>query len=87
MTQGGKTLQKVGPKLIRGAIEDVYQTPFRLLGKLGKKKVYRVKTKTQKVCKIITIKLFLIHFMENRSQTKTSYTINVYMLMKTEQEF
>ena len=26
---------KIAPQIIRGAIEDVYKTPFRLLGKLG----------------------------------------------------
>ena len=31
-------IQKVVPKIIRGAIEDVYKTPFRLRGHLGKKK-------------------------------------------------
>ena len=50
LTQGGGTLQKVGPKLIRGAIEDVYQTLFRLLEKFDKK-VYRIKTENQETAK------------------------------------
>ena len=29
--------QKIAPQIIRGAIEDVYKTPFRLLGNLSKK--------------------------------------------------
>lgn len=29
-------MERVLPKILRGAIEDVYQTPFRLLGKFGK---------------------------------------------------
>ena len=37
LTQG----KEIGPKLIRGATEDAYQTPFRLLGKFGKKKAGR----------------------------------------------
>ena len=35
ITQGGKEAERVLPKILRGAIEDVYQTPFRLLGNLG----------------------------------------------------
>ena len=32
ISQGGKEVERVLPKILRGAIEDVYQTPFRLLG-------------------------------------------------------
>ena len=31
--QRGKEIERVLPEILRGAIEDVYQTPFRLLGK------------------------------------------------------
>ena len=48
LNQDEQTLQNVGPKLIRGAIEDVYQTPFRLLGKFGKKKFTELKQKINK---------------------------------------
>ena len=34
--QGGKEAERVLPKIVRGAIEDVYQTLFRLLEKFGK---------------------------------------------------
>ena len=34
---GGAEIEQIAPKIIRGAIEDVYKTPFRLLGNLGKK--------------------------------------------------
>ena len=34
---GGAEIERIAPKIIRGAIEDVYKTPFRLLGNLGKK--------------------------------------------------
>ena len=37
ITQGGAELRQIGPKLLRGAIEDAYKTPFRLLGDFGKK--------------------------------------------------
>ena len=35
----GKQIQKIAPQIISGAIEDVYETPFRLLGKFGKQKI------------------------------------------------
>ena len=38
--QRGYKVEKIGPKMIRGAIEDVYKTPFRLLGNLGKKNLH-----------------------------------------------
>ena len=34
---GGAEIEWVAPKIIKGAIEEVYKTPFRLLGNLGKK--------------------------------------------------
>ena len=33
ISDGGKEMERVLPKLLRGANEDVYQTPFRLIGK------------------------------------------------------
>ena len=38
INSGGQQIQKIAPQIIWGAIEDVYKTPFRLLGKLGKQK-------------------------------------------------
>ena len=35
----GKQIQKIAPQIISGATEDVYKTPFRLLGKFGKQKI------------------------------------------------
>ena len=32
---GGAEVERVLPKILRGAIEKVYKTPFRLLGNLG----------------------------------------------------
>ena len=34
---GRAEIERVAPKIIRGAIEEVYKTPFILLGNLGKK--------------------------------------------------
>ena len=48
ISQGGKELERVVPKILRGAIEDVYQTPFRMLGNLGKKTVNNIKRKILK---------------------------------------
>ena len=42
---GGPEIERVAPKIIKGAIEDVYKTPFRLLGNLGKKKFQKIKRK------------------------------------------
>ena len=43
--QGGKEAEKILPKILGGAIEDVYQTPFRLLGKFGKQQLNKLKSK------------------------------------------
>ena len=41
--QAGVEVERVAPKIIRGAIEEVYKTPFRLLGSLGKKHFMKIK--------------------------------------------
>ena len=40
---GGAEVERIAPKIIRGAIEEVYKTPFRLLGNLGKKQFQKIK--------------------------------------------
>ena len=42
---GGAEIERVAPKIIREAIEEVYKTPFRLLGNLGKKQFQKIKRK------------------------------------------
>ena len=42
---GGAEVERVAPKIIKGAIEEVYETPFRLLGNLGKKQFQKIKEK------------------------------------------
>ena len=42
---GSSETERVAPKIIRGAIEEVYKTPFRLLGNLGKKQFEKIKRK------------------------------------------
>ena len=41
-----KELKQIAPSLIRGAIEDLYKTLFRLLGSLGRKKYKALKKKS-----------------------------------------
>ena len=40
---GGTEIERIAPKIIRGAIEEVYKTPFRLLGNLDKKQFQKIK--------------------------------------------
>ena len=47
-TQGVKEMERVLPKMLRGTIEDFYQTPFRLLGDLGKQQFNKIKKKILK---------------------------------------
>ena len=42
---GGVEIKHVAPKIFRGAIEEVYKTPFRMLGNLGKKQFQKIKRK------------------------------------------
>ena len=45
ISQGEKEVERVLPKILRGVIEDVYQTPFRLLENFGKQQLNRLKNK------------------------------------------
>ena len=47
-TQGVKEMERVLPKMLRGTIEDVYETPFRLLGDFGKQQFNKIKKKILK---------------------------------------
>ena len=40
---GKAEIERVPPKIIRGAIEEVYKTSFRMLGNLGKKHFQEIK--------------------------------------------
>ena len=42
---GASEIERVAPKIVRGAIEEVYKTPFRLLRNLGKKQFQKRKRK------------------------------------------
>ena len=41
----GKEVERVLPKILTGAIENVYQIPFRLLVKFGKQQLQRLRDK------------------------------------------
>ena len=45
ISQGGKKIERTPPKALRRAIEDVYQTPFRLLGNFEKQQLNKLKRK------------------------------------------
>ena len=45
ISQGGNEIERIFPKILRGAKEDVYQMPFRLLGKFGKNQFENIKNK------------------------------------------
>ena len=44
----GKEIQRIAPGIIKGAIEELYKTPFRLLGQFGRKKYKQLKSKVYK---------------------------------------
>ena len=43
ITQRGKETERVLPKILKSAIEDVYQTPFRMYGNFGKQQLNKLK--------------------------------------------
>ena len=45
IAQGRKEVERVLPKILRRAIEDVYQTPFRLLKNFGRQQLNKLKRK------------------------------------------
>ena len=45
---GTAKIERVAPKVIKGSIEEVYKTPFRLTGDLGKKLFQKIKRKLYK---------------------------------------
>ena len=49
INQGGQQVEKIAPKIIKGAIEEVYKKPFRLLGRFGKKQLYRIGRKIKNI--------------------------------------
>ena len=48
ISQGGKEVERVEPNVVREALEDVYQTPIRLLANFGKNQFNKLKRKISK---------------------------------------
>ena len=51
INDSGQQIQKIAPQIIQGAIEDIYKTPFRLFGQLGKHKFSQLKKKLSRLIK------------------------------------
>ena len=69
----GQQIQKITPQIIRGAIEDLYKTPFILLGKLGKQKLYELKRNVLKAIKksskvVLQIKFITVVLLGTRKR-------------------
>ena len=69
----GQQIQKITPQIIRGAIEDLYKTPFILLGKLGKQKLYELKRNILKAIKksskvVLQIKFITVVLLGTRKR-------------------
>lgn len=47
-SQDDKEIELVLPKVLRGSMEDEYQTPFRLLGNFGKEQLNKLTSKILK---------------------------------------
>ena len=45
ISEWGKEMERVLPKILKGAIEDVHQTPFRLLRNFRKQQLNKLKNK------------------------------------------
>ena len=45
ISQGGKEVERILPKILRGDIKEVYQTPLRLLSNFGKQQFNKIKRK------------------------------------------
>ena len=46
--RSGETIQRIAPSIIRGAIEELYKTPLRLLGAFGRKKYKQMKQRVSR---------------------------------------
>ena len=51
INQDRQQAKKIAPKIIKGDIEEVYKTPFRLLGKFSKKQLHSIAGKIKRVLK------------------------------------
>ena len=51
LNDGRQQIRKLVPQIIRSAMENVYKTPFGLLGNLGKQKLSQLKRKLSRIIK------------------------------------
>lgn len=51
INQGGKEIERVAPRLIKGGIKEFYKNRFRLLGQFERRKCTQVKRKVIKIFK------------------------------------
>ena len=79
IAQGGKDMERVLPKTLREGIEDVYQTPLRLLRNFGKQQLNKLKKKI--LYQILFV--YLLQLCLQRSNNKSFfYTINRLFLKR-----
>ena len=46
--EGGAEIERVGPKILRGAAEDLYNTHFHLLGNFGRRKLAQLRRRLKR---------------------------------------
>ena len=79
IAQGGKDMERVLPKTLGEGIEDVYQTPLRLLRNFGKQQLNKLKKKI--LYQILFV--YLLQLCLQRSNNKSFfYTINRLFLKR-----
>ena len=59
INQGGKEVKRVLPKILRGAIEVVYQTSFFLIGKFSRQQLQKLKSKILRWAVLIIIFIYM----------------------------
>ena len=81
ISTGGKETERILPKIIKNAVEEVNKTPFCLLGKFGRKKYYQLKKNSNRYSRKQIIKISK-EKMENEERPKNS-TIAADMTIDT----
>ena len=76
---GGAEVERALSKIIRGAIEDVYKTPFRLLGNFGKQQLNKIK---KKILRKETIFVFFIYVYNKIKKFLNFYVLKIIFCCK-----
>lgn len=74
-------MERIGPRIIRGAIEDIYKTPFRLLRNIGSQKLAQVKRKLKSIMKRSKTKLLANSYQRKRPPKSIKSITNVIQEM------